>query len=182
MPCVPPPDNAVTITFDDGLECFYRKVFPVLKYRSCPTTLFAVVYHMNATNKWMQSRDLPARRLMTRDEPRATMSADAAIGCHSAINNRLIDQSEEELHNEVTSAKIHLAYILGLEVRDFSYPNGGCGYREQEAVIKAGYKAAYTTLSGYNKKLTDLFLLRRIDLYVADIMQHFRRKLDCDAN
>lgn len=38
------PDNAVVITFDDGLESFYRYAYPVLKKYKLPAVVFVITY------------------------------------------------------------------------------------------------------------------------------------------
>lgn len=177
-----PDKNTVTLTFDDGLECFYRNALPILEAYSCPATLFAVVNNVGGMNEWVLRNGWPARRLMTREELRAAQSAGIAIGCHSATHPRLTDLPTAELHNEVAVAKIQLADILGQEVRYFAYPYGAHGNREREAVIKAGYEAACSTRSGYTNVMSDLLSLRRIDVYGTDTIQQFRRKLEFGAN
>ena len=177
-----PHENTVTITFDDGLECFYRNALPVLKAASFPATLFTVVNNIGGENSWMRPHGWPARRLMTREELRAAQSAGITIGCHSATHPRLTDLSDAELQHEIASARIGLADILGQDVRYFAYPYGSHGSREREVVIKAGYEAACSTRSGYNNVQSDLFSLRRIDIYGTDTLQQFRRKLEFGAN
>ena len=130
----------------------------------------------------MRTQGWPVRRLMTREELRAAQSAGIAVGCHSATHPRLTDLSDTELQHEVASARIQLADILGEEVRYFAYPYGAHGKREQEAVIKAGYEAACSTRCGYNNVQSDLFSLRRIDVYGTDTLRQFRLKLEFGAN
>jgi len=174
--------NTVTITFDDGLECFYRNALPVLRASSCPATLFTVANNVGGENRWMRPHGWPARRLMTREELRAAQLAGITIGCHSATHPRLTDLSDAELQNEVASVKNRLADMLGQDVGYFAYPYGAHGSREREAVIQAGYEAACSTRSGYNNARSDLFSLRRIDIYGTDTLQQFRLKLKFGAN
>ena len=38
--------DTVALTFDDGLECFFRNAYPVLKAHSFPATIFTVVVYV----------------------------------------------------------------------------------------------------------------------------------------
>ena len=44
------PANAVVVTFDDGYDSFYRYVYPVLKQRSIPASMFIVVRYVGVSN------------------------------------------------------------------------------------------------------------------------------------
>ncbi len=52
----------------------------------------------------------------------------------------------------------------------------------RELVAGAGYRAACSTRSGFNRAGEDPFLLRRIDVFGTDQLWQFRQKLNFGTN
>ena len=71
---------------------------------------------------------------------------------------------------------------LGKEVRHFAYPYGLFNDAVRDAVIAAGYRAACSTRSGFNRPGEDPYLLRRIDVFGTDRLWQFRQKLRFGSN
>jgi peptidoglycan/xylan/chitin deacetylase (PgdA/CDA1 family) len=176
------PQNGVAVTFDDGFECFQRNALPVLTEFQIPATLFAVAGKLGATNTWMQAKGWPERRLMDANELRTVEAAGVTIGCHALTHTPLTKTSDAELIQETGDARRILRESVGADVTLFAYPHGALGDRERRAVADAGFVAACSTVPGFNSPHTDLFALRRIDVYGKDTLTSFRRKLQFGAN
>jgi len=67
--------------------------------------------------------------------------------------------------------------VLGRPVEFFAYPYGLFDANVREMVANAGYGAACSTRSGFNRPGEDVFLLRRIDVFGTDRLWQFRQKL-----
>ncbi|MGA9164322.1 MAG: polysaccharide deacetylase family protein [Thiobacillus sp.] len=175
-------DNTVAVTFDDGFECFRRNALPILTEFNIPATLFAVSGKPGGSNTWMQAKGWPERRLMNAHELRDIQAAGVTVGCHALSHRPMTQLRDEELVDETAGARRILSDTLGTDVTLFAYPHGAQGERERQAVAQAGFIAACGTEPGFNRYQTDLFALRRIDVYGGDTLASFRRKLQFGAN
>jgi peptidoglycan/xylan/chitin deacetylase (PgdA/CDA1 family) len=176
------PADSVVVTFDDGFECFRRNALPVLGEFRIPATLFAVAGKLGETNSWMQAKGWPERRLMNADELRAVQEAGVTIGCHGLSHMPMPHASDDDLKRETAEARQILRDAIGRDVTLFAYPHGAQGQRERQAVADAGFIAACGTQSGFNGHESELFSLRRIDVYGSDTLTDFRRKLEFGSN
>ena len=67
--------------------------------------------------------------------------------------------------------------LLGYDAKIFSYPFGKFDTVVKQCVVRHGYKAACTTLNGFNTAKTDRFELRRIVIRAGDDLREFQRKV-----
>ncbi len=176
------PDNSIIITFDDGFDSMLDNALPVLQKYDIPSTVFIVSDRIDDTNDWMHARGFPRRRLLSRPQLLELQDAGVKIGSHTRTHDRLTEISKDKIDDEVGSSKKILEDILGGEVAHFAYPYGLFNVEAREAVIRAGYRAACSTRSGFNRLDIDRFTLRRIEVYGTDSLQSFKRKLKFGSN
>src|SRR5205823_14531932 len=101
------------------------------------------------------------------------------VGAHTRTHPVLSRVPPERLQDEIGGCKEHLERNLGSPVAHFAYPNGRRqDYTPQavEAVARAGYVAAVTTVAGSNTPATPLFELHRIDAGDEDL-PHFAQSV-----
>lgn len=178
----PLPSKSVAVTFDDSLECFLHNALPELIRLSIPATMFAVAGKLGTANDWMHTEGGRARRLMDATQLRDVQAQGVAVGCHGLTHVPMTDITDVQLQDETLTARHILSDALATDVKLFAYPYGAQGQRERMAVATAGFIAACSTMSGFNRYDADLFALRRIDIYGGDQLPQFRRKLDFGAN
>jgi peptidoglycan/xylan/chitin deacetylase (PgdA/CDA1 family) len=93
------------------------------------------------------------------------------IGGHTLTHANLPSAGLIDATDEITACKRRLERELGLEVTQFSYPNGGAErYYTPEikkAVMEAGYAAASTSENGFTRTGSDLFALERVQVAEA---------------
>jgi peptidoglycan/xylan/chitin deacetylase (PgdA/CDA1 family) len=178
----PLPERAVHVTFDDGFTGVLEHAAPILSARAIPATLFAVSDRLGRSNDWMARRGFPERPLLTGAQLRELESAGFVIGSHTRTHARLPELDAAEVADEVASSKRALEDVLGRTVRYFAYPYGLQNDAVRGAVVEAGYEAACSTVSGFNRTGQDPFLLRRIDVFGTDRLWQFRQKLRFGRN
>lgn len=178
----PLPQQAVHVTFDDGFVGVLEHAAPVLAERGIPATLFAVSSRLGQSNDWMAKRGFPERPLLDLAQMRELEAMDFVIGSHTRSHARLTEIGPEQLTDEVTASKHALEDALGKEVRHFAYPYGLFNDAVRDAVIAAGYRAACSTRSGFNRPGEDHYLLRRIDVFGTDRLWQFKQKLRFGSN
>jgi len=128
--------------------------------------------------------DIPATapreyRPMTWAQLRALAAEGFDVGAHTRTHPVLSRVPPERLQDEIGGCKEHLERNLGSPVAHFAYPNGRRqDYTPQavEAVARAGYVAAVTTVAGSNTADTPIFELQRIDASAADLA-HFAQSV-----
>jgi peptidoglycan/xylan/chitin deacetylase (PgdA/CDA1 family) len=172
----------VAVTFDDGFCDVLRHALPILEQEAIPATVFTVTGYLGGLNEWMDRSVFPARKIMSAAELRELQMAGVEIGSHTVSHPSMVDLSLEQAAREAQQSKDTLEQLLGRPVRYFAYPYGRFNLAAKEAVRAAGYRAACSTRSGFNSATTDIFELRRLDIFGHDSLAHFKRKLAFGAN
>lgn len=155
--------KTVVITFDDGYENTYAKVFPVLKKYHFPATVFLI------SDFFGTKRALDGHTFKFMSEAQAKeMAASGLItmGSHTKSHRYLPHIREAAvLREEIAGSKKALEAMLGRAVELFCYPIGGVTPRIQRYVREAGYGAAVTTLPRHHSFAhKDIFALKRIKM------------------
>ncbi|CAG0991838.1 Poly-beta-1,6-N-acetyl-D-glucosamine N-deacetylase [Anaerolineales bacterium] len=176
------PDRAVAVTFDDGFASTFEHAMPVLIRYGIPATMFIVANRFGGDNDWMHTRGMPQRPLMTASQILEMRASGVVIGSHTLNHAKLSECAPEELVNEISGSKAKLEDLLGEPVRHFAYPYGLYNEAARSQVEQAGYASACSTRSGFNGEDADQFLLRRIEVFGADRLWHFKQKLQFGTN
>ncbi len=174
--------DAVAVSFDDGLDCFARHALPVLTEYRIAATVFAVAGRLGEPAGWTRAKGWPERRLMDEAELRAIRDAGVTIGCHGLTHTPMTDCDDTQLQRETVEARTLLRTATGTDVNLFAYPYGAAGARERAAVAAAGFAAACGTKPGFVRGDDELYALRRIEVSGHDNLTHFRRKITFGAN
>jgi peptidoglycan/xylan/chitin deacetylase (PgdA/CDA1 family) len=178
----PLPARAVHVTFDDGFTGVLEHAAPIVAARSIPATLFAVSGRLGRSNDWMTGRGFPERPLVTAAQLRELEAMGFVIGSHTQSHARLTEIDGERVAQEVSASKHALQDALGKDVPYFAYPYGLQNDAVRDAVVAAGYRAACSTVSGFNRRGQDPYLMRRIDIFGTDRLWQFRQKLRFGRN
>lgn len=176
------PEHSVVITFDDGFECLVNKALPVLQKYDIPSTVFVPSDLIGDNNAWMHNRGFPRRRLLTKPQLLELSNAGVSIGSHTRTHVRLTDISNDRLGDEINTSKKILEDAVGCKVDYFAYPYGLYNEQTLAVVKRAGYRAACSTRSGFNRLNIDRYALRRIEIYGSDSIWIFRQKLRFGTN
>jgi len=146
----PLPSKAIVLTFDDGYIDFFTTAAPVLRALGMtatdyiPTRLADTPRYMS----WSQIEEL--------DEQGFEMAA------HTMYHVALAHQSPGRLLAEVDGSKSDLENHLGHPVVDFAFPYGSFDGAAIQAVRKAGFWSATTTVPGGWHNPTQMYVLTRI--------------------
>lgn len=173
-------ENDICITFDDGYEDNYTKVYPILESMSIKCTIFVSVKHISqqsGINNLYENR-----KMLTEKQIRILSDSGHEIMSHSYSHVNLSKLTKNEIYMELTKSKDIIEKITGKTVIVFSYPNGQKGSYNEEAqqiLKKAGYKYAYTTMHGVtlNEKI-NLLAIPRILITSNDNIDKFSDKLN----
>jgi peptidoglycan/xylan/chitin deacetylase (PgdA/CDA1 family) len=143
---LPPGEDAVALTFDDGFRNFGTIAAPVLLEHGLPCTLFIVADAVGSTNQWTHGPDpgIPVLPLLGWDDLGRLMEQGIQLGGHTRTHPSLPDCPEPRLTAEVAGGQDRIRDELGIMVEGFAYPYGDWDDRAL-AVAERRYRWACTT-------------------------------------
>jgi peptidoglycan/xylan/chitin deacetylase (PgdA/CDA1 family) len=178
----PWPENAVVITFDDGVRCVYEHALPILARYGFPASVFVVSGLLDADNDWLISEGWPRRPMLRRSELVQLARAGFDIGSHTVTHRRLGKAPAHAILAEIRDSKAQLEDVLSTPVAHFAYPYGSFNRLARDAVEAVGYVAACSTIAGRNAADTDRFLLRRATIYGNESLLTFKHKVSLGSS
>jgi peptidoglycan/xylan/chitin deacetylase (PgdA/CDA1 family) len=131
----------LVITADDGWKSFEENALPELRRRNIPVTLFAI------SDKLGRSIDnVKGDRIVSEAELREFVTANAAIGSHTATHAALTRISREDAMSELRRSRERLSRIVGAPINLFCFPYGECNDALIDLARQAGYERVLTTM------------------------------------
>jgi peptidoglycan/xylan/chitin deacetylase (PgdA/CDA1 family) len=165
------PAGAVLITFDDGYRDNLENALPILRRHGYPAVLFVPVGFLDDGRPLPHEE--PLRMLgiwnetLSWDELAELEAGGVRIESHGIGHRPLSELEPAEATREIALSKLRLESRLGREVEAFAFVKGSrADYRPEHAslVQQAGYKLAFTSVSGANGPSSDRFRLRRYNI------------------
>jgi len=131
------PERTVAITFDDGYRSVYSEVFPRLRKRGWPFTIFVSTAYIDGGD----------RNFVTWDQLREMEAAGVTIANHTVNHphmvRRLEGESEPEwrrrMRREIVDAQARLEKEVERPARLFAYPFGEYSPAVEEIVADLGF-------------------------------------------
>jgi peptidoglycan/xylan/chitin deacetylase (PgdA/CDA1 family) len=165
----------VVITFDDGYKSWVTDALPILKKLELPA-IFFVSSGFVGLSKEDEANFMRTQLLLTQDPRNAThgltfedlkriVAEGFTVGGHTSSHCNLAEIiNSTQLKYEIGYDKAKLESMTGKKIKYFAYPSGAYQNPELDLtkVLKEfGYKAAVTTVSGFNGASTSPYLLHR---------------------
>jgi len=164
-------EGAVLITFDDGYRDNLQNALPILRAHGYPAVVFVPIGFLDDGKPLPHEESL--RLLGVRNDTLdwaelAELEAGGVrIESHGIAHRPLSELDPAEATREIALSKLRLEERLGREVEAYAFVKGSqADYRPEHAslVQQAGYKLAFTSVSGANGPETDRFRLRRYNV------------------
>ena len=172
------PEKPVIITFDDGYNCIYHHVLPLLLKYHVKVVIFIVTNYIGKVNSWEGISLQKKFRHLDRKEIRELHHFGCEIASHGQNHLPLAYYNRERWKKEILNSKKILEDILGDQVISFSYPYGLFNQEIINFVQHAGYFFAVANI--YYRKLRNQyssFALKRHSIYSIDNQFLFKKKL-----
>ena len=154
--------SGVLLTFDDGLANNYMYALPVLEEFQAPAIFFITTQHVIEPHNWLPATRRMAQKYWERQEdiPEAlktdfydglsieqlaacACSPWVTIGSHTVSHPFLTHCTPSQIDVELRESRRFLQEVTGQPVDLFAYPTGDYDRRAAEAVVAAGYRAAF---------------------------------------
>lgn len=168
---VPLPSGAVLITFDDGYRDNLQNALPILRRHGYPAVVFVPLGFLDGDRPLPHEE--PLRTLGIRnatvgwDELQELEVGGIRVESHGIGHRPLSDLSPADAAREIAISKLRLEDRLGREVEAYAFVKGSLAdYRPEHAslVQQAGYKLAFSSVSGANGPASDRYRLRRYNV------------------
>ncbi len=158
-------EDAVAVTFDDGLENIRTPVERLRAY-GVPVTVFVVTGEVGRTNAWggVEHPSVPTLPLMSWADLEHLASIGTTIAAHTRSHRPLSQLSANALNDELEGCREDLASRLGMQSGHLAYPFGDVDAR---VAANAGghYRFAHTTECVPLQARNHPMRLPRIDMY-----------------
>lgn len=180
----PLPEGALLVTFDDGFRGVREHALPVLEALSWPFTVFLVSDLIGQQDHWTRASnpDGVTHPLLDADEIRDMQARGVSFHSHTRSHASLPTLDDSQLADQLAGARAALAGLLGHDVPYLAYPFGHLDERVEAATRAAGYRAAFSTQPGFNRRDVNRFRIRRIEVFGTDTAAMLLRKVKLGSN
>jgi peptidoglycan/xylan/chitin deacetylase (PgdA/CDA1 family) len=155
------PSRPVVITFDDGYQDLYTTAFPILKAHGFTAVAYIVSGFVDRAYYVSRGQVLEMDR------------AGIQIASHTVNHPDLARSGMGSVTYELVQSKRWLEQLVGHPVLDFAYPSGKFNAQTIQAVSRAGYSTAVTTLTSTVHSMADRYWWGRVRVGGGESLQEF---------
>jgi peptidoglycan/xylan/chitin deacetylase (PgdA/CDA1 family) len=134
--------GAAALTADDGYSDLLE-LWPVLRERHIPLTVFIPTAFIGQTNSWDHPLAAGKRKHLTAEEIRLLAEEGVLFGSHGHSHCDLTTLKQVEIERELRTSKEILEEITGGSINMLAYPFGKSDYRVREIGRVLGYSHAF---------------------------------------
>ncbi len=158
-------ENAVAVTFDDGLESFGRIAAPLLERAGIPVTLFVVPRYVGRHGSWKGTGNhVPVFPLLGWAELRSLSERGVELGAHTLSHPVLTELPDDALEVEIAGSARCIEQETGVVPRTFAYPYGSHNSRVVGAVAQS-FDVAVTAQLDTLRPDTRAHTIPRLDMW-----------------
>ncbi|NDP46984.1 MAG: polysaccharide deacetylase family protein [Sulfuriferula multivorans] len=178
------PQGAFVLTFDDGFTGVRDFAAPLLREMGWPATVFLVTGKLGGDSNWQVTVDEPMRPhpLMAQVQIRELIDHGFSLHSHSAQHHDLTKMDPAELLKDLLESREAITALSGRPATYLAYPYGRHDEKVRSLARQAGYVAAFTVESGFNRPEVDAFRIRRLDVFGTDTPAMLLRKIRLGSN
>lgn len=169
-----PPSKPIVLTFDDGYEDNYKYAFPILKKFNFTAVIFLVTDQINGKNVW----DSGQQKLLNNVQIEEMVDAGIQLGSHTSSHLDLSKTTDAVLiQNELHQSKEVIFQLTQRLDISFCYPYSRLSSVSKQRVKENGYLCAFAGDSGSDQQESDLFELKRIQVFPSTSLFGFWKKI-----
>jgi peptidoglycan/xylan/chitin deacetylase (PgdA/CDA1 family) len=178
------PECSFLLTFDDGFRGVRDHALPVLEQLKWPFTVFLVSDLIGGEDVWTRDSNPSGQTypLLDADEIRDMQCRGCSFHSHTRSHASLPKLDDAELADQLAGSRHALSQLLEHDVNYIAYPFGHLDERVEAATRAAGYRAAFATQPGFNRRDVNRFRIRRLDVFGTDTPAMLLRKIRFGSN
>jgi peptidoglycan/xylan/chitin deacetylase (PgdA/CDA1 family) len=178
------PEGSFLITFDDGFRGVRDHAMPVLERYRWPASVFLVSDLIGKQDEWTRpsNPDGVTYPLLDIEEIQDMAKRGISFQSHTRAHPSLPTLNDVQLNEELVGSRAALRALLGRDIEFLAYPFGHLDDRVEAAARAAGYRAAFSTQPGFNRRHVNRFRIRRIDVFGTDTPAALLRKIKLGSN
>jgi peptidoglycan/xylan/chitin deacetylase (PgdA/CDA1 family) len=172
------------LTFDDGYLGVREHALPILEQLSWPCAVFLVTDLLGGVDAWTRNDQTPGcqHALLNAHDVLAMRHRGCSFHSHTRRHKSLPSLDDASLTAELAGSRAALTALLGTADYCLSYPYGHVDERVEAATRAAGYRAAFSVQSGFNRRTVNPLRIRRIDVFGTDSSRALLRKVRLGTN
>ena len=176
--------GAFVLTFDDGFRGVREHALPVLQQLGWPFTVFLVSDLLGGVDAWNAHAEpgVMTYPLLAPEEVLAMQGHGCSFQSHTRTHESLPGLDDDALGQQLQGSRRDLSRLLGRHVEHLAYPYGRVDARVESAARAAGYRAAFSVESGFNRRDVNPFRIRRLDVFGTDTPTALLRKMRFGSN
>jgi len=171
------PERSIAVTFDDGLADVYKHAFPILEEASMTATMFVCPGLISGVDEKENNKlSKEKNQFMTWEQVSILSTCGWIIGSHSLTHPKLSTLNDTEVAVQVNESKSQIEDVLQRNCDYFCYPYGtpkAVSVRERELAMKAGYIAAFSSITGAVTRKCNHYSLPRSKVLALDDFRMF---------
>lgn len=177
-------EGSFLLTFDDGFYGVYEHAFPLLAAMGWPATVFLVSGLLGRQDAWTATENPGGKTypLLGGREIDEMSRRQFSFHSHTRSHPDLRKLSPRALREELAGSRQDLENLLGRPVPYLAYPYGWFDEAVIAAARESGYRAAFCTQPGFNRRDVDRYRIRRLDVYGTDTASALLRKTTLGSN
>lgn len=178
------PVGSFLLTFDDGFRGVREYGLPVLGELGWPFSIFLVSDLIGGQDVWTREAnpDSVTYPLLDKDEILDMQQRGVSFHSHTCNHPSLTTLDETQLADQLVASRQTLSQLLGQDVSYLAYPFGHVDERVETAAWAAGYRAAFSTQPGFNRRDVNRYRIRRLDVFGYDTSSMLARKITHGSN
>lgn len=168
------PSRPIVLSFDDGYQSMYTKVYPLLKQYHFHATFF-VVSGFTHKNPAKNNKTFPT--LTVAQVQQLAKSNLVDIEDHTEHHLNLAKLTPAQQQQAINGDKSFLQPLVHHPIRYFCYPDGGYTNATIQILKNSGFLLATTQHQGYAQLSQGPFALHRITILDTTTIQEYASKL-----
>lgn len=178
------PATAFVLTFDDGFAGVHEFAAPVLRNLDWPAAVFLVAGKLGGQSDWevTTAKPMPPHPLMGAVQLRRLSAQGFSLHSHSLLHRDLTVLDESVLDQDLRDSRAAIAEISGKAPAFLAYPYGRHSEAVRRAAQRAGFAAAFSVASGFNRPNERAYEIRRLDVFGTDTPAMLLRKIGLGTN
>ncbi|CAG7857234.1 hypothetical protein MCAMS1_01986 [biofilm metagenome] len=170
-------EQYVVVTFDDGLQDFYLKAYPILEKFGYTATVFL-------TTQFLNRAFITGQNCLRSSEITELAEKGIEFGSHTVSHPLLVELAKEKINYELRESKKTVEQEIAQPISLFSYPFRFPEENKQfinmlnGLLVENDYSAGVTTIIGRAKPGDNLKFLKRLPINQSDDAKLFMAKLN----